>query len=187
MGGGVRLVCSTLGPAEGRNPSCARVHSRPLLALGLDKPVLHPHPCKILLVYVANLCIVHFFSITRKRKPVFLRIIWRLEFKNTHKWNLYFLPEYKNYALVILPVGFVSTRVRYSVSCNSTMYFKIITYGGTTCFDLLVVISLRQMYQYFPLMSMFLCLKVGCSLNLSYTSMLMLPCIGAMQLNILNR
>ena len=42
MGGGVRLVCPTRRPVGWEDPA---------LALGLDKPVLHPHPCKILLMF----------------------------------------------------------------------------------------------------------------------------------------
>ena len=91
MGGGVRLVCSTLGPAEGRNPSCTRVHSRPLLALGLDKPVLHPHPCKILLVYVAHLCIVHFYQLPEKESLFFLELYgdWNLK-THTNETSIFY-------------------------------------------------------------------------------------------------
>ena len=42
MGGVVRQVCSTLGLRSGPLP--------PALDLGLDKPVLHTCPCKILLI-----------------------------------------------------------------------------------------------------------------------------------------
>ena len=38
------------GQLGGRNPRCIRVHSHPPLSLGLDKPVFHPQPCKILLI-----------------------------------------------------------------------------------------------------------------------------------------
>ena len=46
MGRGVRQVCPTRGPVgTGADPSAASVATTPR---GLDKPVLHPCPCKIL-------------------------------------------------------------------------------------------------------------------------------------------
>ena len=49
-----RMVCPTLAPAGELEPSLHWVSSYPLLALRLDKPFFHPHPCKILIILTST-------------------------------------------------------------------------------------------------------------------------------------
>ena len=46
------FLCSPKGEAYSRRFVRPSVHSRPPLAQGLDKPVLHPHPCMIVLIFL---------------------------------------------------------------------------------------------------------------------------------------
>ena len=74
------------GQQGGWNPCCAWVHSRPLLALGLDKPVFHPLQCKILLILS--------FSINLISYPCYLINIyevikWFSSYKALHFLNNY--------------------------------------------------------------------------------------------------
>ena len=46
--------CPTLAPAGELEPSLHWVSSYPLLALRLDKPFFHPHPCKILIILTST-------------------------------------------------------------------------------------------------------------------------------------